>query len=486
MKGWCFVFVLLMSHVVAVVAQQPGSTWSIAKPFVEDWDAEYRSAGRTIESRNKIAGQIRQFLKQHDKEIWAYEAAAVGLNRLNLNDDAAVVMREYLRRFPDDDTLAERVLFFFRIVGTVSDMNSLPERWRGNVDYWHSLLRVYVRTEAAPALVESAGREVLKRTPKEQDPGGNQRIRIAETWLKQGVSPRAAESVAREAVEIAEVGERPPATPSSTEQATILKRLLIVNVNRSTLGWALYQQKRFSEALAELKQAAAICERENIVSAGVYYRLGQTFERADRRKEALDSYFKAMAFENDEERADSAATDLYRRIHGSTNGLNALRRRRVNDLLTARVDDARDLVRSVDKELGRFEPLDDQRRPFDISQYRGKVVIVEFWATWCGICRVTMKQTNELQAALANHVAVVAWSDDPEETRAEAAQFLRDMKYQFKLVFGEASNRSLEVPFLPARLILDRNGRLRVMEFGYTPGSAAAFAQKLRAMVGDQ
>jgi len=457
-----------------------------SKPVVEKWDYEYQTAGRTVASRTKIVGQIRQLLQEHQTDIWAYEAAALGLNHFNLNDDAVIVIREYLRRFPEDDTLIERVWFFFMNWGTVDDINSLPKRWRQDVKYWQSLLRVYVRMKVAPDLLEQVGTEVLKRTPPERDPGGNERIRISEIWLKHGVNPRAAETVAREAIDIAEVGDSPSVVPTSVEQATILKRLLVVNVNRSTLGWALYHEGQFAAALTELQRATAISEKENIVSSGVYYRLGKTLEKLDRRNEALEAYFKALALEDDEKQANTAIAELYRRMHGSTAGLDALRQSRVNDLLFARADTAQDLVRTVDEELGRFEPVDDQRRPFDIRQYKGKVVIVEFWATWCGICRVTMKQTSELQRMFARDVLVVAWSDDPEETRAEAAQFLRKMKYPFKLVFGDAHNRSLQIPFLPARLLVDRNGRLRVMEFGYTRASAALFAQKLRAIVSEK
>ncbi|MCA1601790.1 MAG: hypothetical protein LC776_09170, partial [Acidobacteria bacterium] len=228
---------LLMAMVPVVWAQQPTRTWSIAKPIVEKWDNEYRDAGQTVVARDKIVGKIHQLLLDHPRDIWAYEAAALGFNHLDLNSDAVVVIRDYLHRFPEDDSLIERVWFFFTNWGSVEDMMSLPPRWRQNVRYWQSLLSVYVRTKATPDLLEQVGTEVLARVPPERDSGGNERIGIAEIWLKHGVNPRAAERVAREAVAIAEVGDRPLVTATSAEQAAILKRLLIVNVNRSTLGW---------------------------------------------------------------------------------------------------------------------------------------------------------------------------------------------------------------------------------------------------------
>ena len=155
-----------------------------------------------------------------------------------------------------------------------------------------------------------------------------------------------------------------------------------------------------------------------------------------------------------------------------------------NDLLNARAVPDK-LVRIVNEEPGRFRPTDRQGRPFDLQHHLGKVVTVEFWATWCGICRATMKQTDSLQRRSRDDLVVVAWSDDPEETQPEAVQLLETMHYDFILVFGEKSQRSLDIPFLPARLIIDRSGHLRVMEFGYTPASARQFELQLRAILAE-
>ena len=474
---------MLMLLVPVFGAQQPTPSWSIAKPIVDKWDKEYREAERSVAARDKIVGEIHQLLLDHPADVWAYEAAALGLNHLNKNGDAVAVIRDYLHRFPDDDTLTERVWFFFSNWGSVEDMSAVPAPWRQNVRYWQSLLRVYVRAQATPDLLEQVGAEVLTRIPPNRDFGGNERIRIAEIWIEHGVSARAAERIAREAVSISEIGDRASVIPTNSQPATVLKRLMVVNVNRSTLGWALYQQGRYSEALAELQRAVAICEKEAIVSRYIYFRLGQTLEKLNRRDRALEAYFNGIAWEDREEATLAAISSLYLRMHGSIDGLETLKRTRVNDLLSARAAAEEDLVRTVDEDLGRFEPVDDHGRPFDVIQYRGKIVIVEFWAIWCGVCRLTMRQTDELQRKLADQVVVIAWSSDAEQEHAQAVQFIKQMRYSFITVFGAENRRSLHIPFLPARLIIDRTGRVRVMEFGYTAVSAAKFEQKLKAIL---
>src|SRR5687767_6226898 len=152
MTRWFVMLISTMAFVSVVVAQQPTSTWSTAKPVVEKWDNEYREAGRTVAARVKIVSGIHQLLRDRRTDIWAYEAAALGFNHLNLNDDAVVVIRDYLQRFPGDNTLIERVWFFFMNWGTAEDMKSVPERWHNDVQYWKTLLRVYVREKATPNL----------------------------------------------------------------------------------------------------------------------------------------------------------------------------------------------------------------------------------------------------------------------------------------------------------------------------------------------
>jgi thiol-disulfide isomerase/thioredoxin len=475
---------LLFAVTVPGLAQEPSKTWPIAKPIVQGWAAEYAAGGRSNAARDKILAEIHSLLEQHPSDVWAYEAAVAGYNHLNRNEQALEVLRAYRRRFPNDSTLDERVLLFFGNWGTAEDLESLPARWQGQTDYWRRLVQVYARVKASPDKLKRAGDELLERIPQSNDPGGDERFSIAETWLAHGVDPHAAEPVAREAVAISEVGQPPPVQYKNQQEFLILKRLLIRNVNRSVLGWALYQEGRYQDALAELQRAGKIVEQNSLVTRAVYYRLGQTLERLGRPGEAIEAYYKELAWGDLEGPTKQALAVAYSQVHGSLAGMEVAERTRINDLAMQRANVDSDLVTAVDEDLGRFELLDEANQPLDLKRFRGKVVIVDFWATWCHVCLTSMRHTDEMQKRFGDKVVVIAPCGDPEETRPQAAEFLKRMNYDFILVFDDEKRRDIKLPYIPTCLLLDRNGRLRFMAFGYSPTSAALLERDVESLLG--
>lgn len=97
---------------------------------------------------------------------------------------------------------------------------------------------------------------------------------------------------------------------------------------------------------------------------------------------------------------------------------------------------------------------------FDLSKQKGKVVVLDFWATWCNPCLKAMPHLDQLQRRHPE-VAVVAINiDDPVEARALFDQ----RQYTMQLAFGdqEAQNR-FGVSAIPHTVVIDRSGVVRVV-----------------------
>jgi len=98
----------------------------------------------------------------------------------------------------------------------------------------------------------------------------------------------------------------------------------------------------------------------------------------------------------------------------------------------------------------------------DLAEYKGKVVLVNFWATWCEPCRAEMPSMESLRQRNANAPFVVlAVNVDEPEQRIRA--FLQRMPLAFQVLVdpGMQATRAWNARILPASFLLGRDGRIR-------------------------
>lgn len=113
-------------------------------------------------------------------------------------------------------------------------------------------------------------------------------------------------------------------------------------------------------------------------------------------------------------------------------------------------------------------------RPLDlmaaISAARGKVVVVNFWATWCAPCRIEIPELMRLRAQYPeNDLVILGVSVD--ESQASYDTFLRKLPLNFPV--GRATQdlpRMFQVGVIPRLMIYDRQGVLAHIREGVTPG----------------
>ena len=124
-----------------------------------------------------------------------------------------------------------------------------------------------------------------------------------------------------------------------------------------------------------------------------------------------------------------------------------------------------------------------QGEAVDLEQYKGKLVMVQFWATYCTPCRVEMPSMNRLQTKLGENFVILAV--DMGEEAAEVQQFVDEVKPEFTILMDEDGSALAEwkVFAAPATFIVDPAGDIRYTMFGATEWDADEMVAKLKGLM---
>lgn len=122
-----------------------------------------------------------------------------------------------------------------------------------------------------------------------------------------------------------------------------------------------------------------------------------------------------------------------------------------------------------------------------LSSLRGKVVLVDFWATWCSPCRDELPHLQRLSRELANDgLVVVGVSVDRESDNVRS--FVRRLGLTFPIVHDEqhvVADRYRPTT-MPTSYIIDRDGVVRFVHQGFQSSDVATIERELRSLLADQ
>jgi thiol-disulfide isomerase/thioredoxin len=123
--------------------------------------------------------------------------------------------------------------------------------------------------------------------------------------------------------------------------------------------------------------------------------------------------------------------------------------------------------------------------PSSIAALRGRVVLLDFWATWCGPCRVVIPKLDALQARFgAQGLSVLGVSTEDEQDVASFAQRM-SMRYGVASDPHGQTTRSYGVGSLPTLIVIDRRGVVRDVAVGYDPNGEARLDATVRTLLAE-
>lgn len=135
------------------------------------------------------------------------------------------------------------------------------------------------------------------------------------------------------------------------------------------------------------------------------------------------------------------------------------------------------------KKLPAFSMKDTAGKAITDKTLRGKVVLIDFWATWCAPCVAASPMINRLHQKYAKQGLVVLGANISDKAGA-AAKYKKEHKYGYTFTTGgETLARALRVQGIPAFIFVDRNGKIADVQVGTSPGLEAQFEATLKRVL---
>jgi len=134
-----------------------------------------------------------------------------------------------------------------------------------------------------------------------------------------------------------------------------------------------------------------------------------------------------------------------------------------------------------------FTLKDLNRQQVSLSDYRGSVVLVNFWATWCGPCKQEMPHLDKMNTEFGSQgFVVLSISTDDARKSSQVKSYIRARQYGFTVLLDTESTAISQYnpsKSLPYTALIDRQGKIHKIFQGYTPGEEVELRAEVKKLV---
>ena len=120
----------------------------------------------------------------------------------------------------------------------------------------------------------------------------------------------------------------------------------------------------------------------------------------------------------------------------------------------------------------------------NLTEQRGKIIVINFWASWCGPCRKEMPVLETFYKKYTD-LGVSVWGVNVEQENQAGRDFLADLNLTFPILFDKSNtlSESYNVEAMPTTVIVDRDGLVRYTFKGYKPGYEKKYAKAIKKLI---
>lgn len=118
-----------------------------------------------------------------------------------------------------------------------------------------------------------------------------------------------------------------------------------------------------------------------------------------------------------------------------------------------------------------------------LSEYRGKVVLINFWASWCGPCQQELPKLSELKS-LHDEYDFELLAINIDEEPKKALRLIKKLGLTFPVLFDDEKqvSKSYDIDAMPMTILIDRNGDVRYMHRGYKESYVGLYQEQIKKL----
>lgn len=257
-----------------------------------------------------------------------------------------------------------------------------------------------------------------------------------------------------------------------------------------TYAYILYKQKDYKTGFGYIKEAVTIQKKKDAEYNDRYALLLEQVAPAAQVKKEMEELVKNGAAGKD---AREVLHRSYVKVNKSDKGYEAY----MAGLDAANLEKLKEELKKkmISKDAPDFRLVNLQGNEVDFASLKGKVVVVDFWATWCGPCISSFPSMQKMVHKYKNNPDVVflfidTWENVPNRKKL-VEDFVAKYNYTFNVLYDKPKEegsseftvvKDYEVEGIPTKFVVDGNGQIRFKSIGWS-GNEFAFMQELQLMI---